>query len=571
MSFARFLGLLIRRKVDDFDESETLFRRCLSVMELILIGVGSMLGPGLYVATGEIARTTTGPAIIVSLVIAAIPVILTSFCYAEFASRISRTGSSYTYTYSSLGEIWAFVVGWNLVIENILQLALIGKGVSDFLKSMSGGEIEKAMKDNLANWQIDGISNYPDFVAFGCVTFALIFAIWGIKPTSTFCMTATIINLFTAIFVILVGFYFSDFENWSTPEKFAPFGVAGIMAGAASSYFCYIGFDTLTTASEEAIDPTRSVPIAANTSTYIGVLVYLAVSALLTLMIPYNKLAPGAALPASFEYQDFVIAKYFVGCGAIFAMCTAMFCNMLAGPRILYAMASDGLFFSPFARISTATCVPVYATVFCWFLSALLSLFLDLKELVEMVSIGTLTAYTATAVGVLLVRYEPSEERDYNCPSPVTQWFTQFFYRHQESHISGNSDRSEDEIQENHSDEDDPSTIRPTKLTSFVSKLSTVIMGLSFFGFCLAVSRGIYMDKVAANSWFIAVSCVLGSLTIFSLVTLVLQPRKRVEFSYTVPWVPATPIAIVLINALLLANLSALTWARFAATMFVGK
>ena len=572
MSCTRFLALLSRKKIDDFDESETLFRRCLGVIELTLIGIGSMLGPGLYVATGEIARTTTGPAIIVSLIIAAIPVILTSFCYAEFASRFTRTGSSYSYSYSSLGEIWAFIVGWNLIIEYVLQSALIANGVTSFLNSMSGGQIDTIMRENVANWHASGFSSYPNVLALACLTAITLIAICGIKPTSTFCISATIISVFTAVFIIVVGFYFSNFQNWSTPEKFAPFGFKGIILGAASSYFCYIGFDTLTTASEEVIDPKRSIPIATNASTYMGVLLYLGVSALLTLMIPYNKLAPGAALPASFEYKDFVLAKYFVGCGGIFAMFTAMLCNMLAGPRILYAMATDGLLFSCFAKISAKTSVPVYGTVFCWILSAISALFLDLQELVEMVSIGTLIAYAATAVGVLVIRYEPLEEPDISrCASPVTQWFTQFFYKHQNSQPSNHSNHSEDETQEHNTSGDlNGATILPNQLTSLVAKVSIVLMGFSFFGFSLVVTRGIYI-KDDYQSWFIAFGCVTGLVTIFALINLVMQPRRRVEFGYTTPWVPVTPIVIILINVLLLANLRAITWARFAVTMFFGK
>ena len=214
MNCNNFLKLLFRSRRHDLAGEDTLFNRCLTILDVTLLGMCSMLGPGLYVATGQIARDTAGPAIVISLIIAAIPAILSSTCYAEFSARVSRTGSSYVYTYIALGEIWAFIVGWNVILENILAIALLGNEFSKFMNSISGDRMYSFMKENVANWDVNGIRPFPDFIAFAIVIIFIVLSATGPRKPALFMRLATTINLLVILFVILSGFYFMDTTNW---------------------------------------------------------------------------------------------------------------------------------------------------------------------------------------------------------------------------------------------------------------------------------------------------------------------------------------------------------------------
>ncbi|EDO41863.1 predicted protein [Nematostella vectensis] len=578
MSCIGYLRLLVRRKTKDIFHVETILHRCLNALDLTLLGVGSMLGAGLYIATGEIARSTAGPAIVISLLIGAIPVCLSSLCYAEFGSRISKTGSSYTYTYFAMGEIWAFIVGWNLILENIIAAALLGHESSRFLNSISGGRIYKFFTDNISNWQITGLLPFPDFVAFAIVMIFTTLASFGANRSAGFIRVAMLINVFVVVFVVLSGVYFVDTKNW-TKGNFAPYGFYGIMSGAASSYFAYLGFDTLNTASEEAINPKHSIPKACNISTYLGIAMYLLTAGILTLMIPYKQLSPEIALPQAFADEGFPIGKYFVAVGGMSAMALSLLAYLFSGPRILYAMSRDGLMIKFFNKISYATQVPVRGVLFCGLTAASVSLFVNTSNLVEMLSIGTMLAYIAIAISVLLERHKPAEPREHEFLSRKTStasnateepscWrkFAEFCFRckgETERHSSGRYAP----IDTLHEQSD---SRQPTQDTYHTACLSTACLVVGAFGFCLTVSPSaglMYMRE--KNPYVIVVSCVFLFVALVSVVMILLQPRRTPRPRYHVPCVPLIPISSVVINEYLLTNLSKLTWASFTAWTFI--
>lgn len=571
MSCINFLKLLLRSRRGDLTGEETLFNRCLSVLDVILLGMGSMLGPGLYVATGQIARDTAGPAIVISLLIAAVPAILSSICYAEFAARVSKTGSSYVYTYLALGEIWAFIIGWNLILENVLASALLADEFSKFLDSVSGKRISKFMTENVAQWSVQGFKSYPDFVSFAHVIVFTVLAATGPRKPALFMRFATLINLLVVLFIVLSGFYFMDTTNWETLEKFAPYGFNGIMAGASISYFAFLGFDIINSASEETHHPLRVVPFANTVSTYIGVFIYLITAAILTLIIPYKKLSFNSPLTDAFSYTGFEGGKYFVAIGGFFGMTTALLTFNYAGTRLIYAMANDGLLFQSLAKISSRTRVPLRAGLIFGFSAAIIALFLNLNDLVEMMSIGTLMAYTAVSVAVLLERYRPM---------PLSEFQTD----------EDDDDMTEDEattcfgklrkgIEKKLSAAQAIKNDFSARLGGVASEETHRIAGIAAsclvfagYGFSLTVSpaSGLY-QITEKNPVMIFVSCLMAAIVIFALVILFLLPTEQMRTYHAVQCSPFVPLTSILTNIYLLTNLSRWTWARVAAWMFVGE
>lgn len=569
MSCTDFWKLLVRSRRHDLTDEDTLFNRCLTILDVILLGMGSMLGPGLYVATGQIARDTAGPAIVISLVIAAIPAILSSLCYAEFSARVSKTGSSYVYTYIGLGEIWAFIVGWNLILENVLASALIGNEFSKFINSISGDRIYKFMTEHMADWNIKGFRSFPDFIAFSIILMFTALSATGPRKPALFMRLSTMINLLVILFVVLSGFYFMDTSNWETLEKFAPYGFDGIMTGASLSYFAFLGFDIINSASEETNNPKRVVPFGNAVSTYVGVFIYLITAAILTLIIPYKKLSFSSPLPDAFTYQGFHIGKYLVAIGGFFGMSTALLTFIYAGTRLIYAMANDGLIFQFLAKINNRMSIPMRAALLCGMSASVIALFLNLNDLVEMLSIGTLFAYTAVPLAVLLERYRPLEESEFDSQAnddEISETESVDCYGKLRDTIHSTSSQYHGRLDFRAKFGD-----KPSEETHRIAGVAAASLLFAFFGFSLTVSPSAGLSVILDENPIVLFACCLMSLIfILALVTLFLLPTKSIRIVHAVPFMPFVPLSSILINIYLLTNLSRWTWARFAAWMFLG-
>ena len=238
---------------------DTKLRRCLTSVDLTLIGIGSTLGSGVYVLTGDIARTTAGPGIVLSFFIAGFASILAGICYAEFGARVPKAGSAYTYTYVTVGELSGFVVGWNLLLEYGIGSATVTKGLSTYLDAAVDHKISDYIIRKTGEFSMFGDETYLDFVAFSLSILFTIFISLGVKYTSFLNNICTFSNILVIVMVTAMGAFYCDFSNW---HDFAPFGVRGIVKGASSCFFAFIGFDVIATSGEEAKKPSRSVPIA---------------------------------------------------------------------------------------------------------------------------------------------------------------------------------------------------------------------------------------------------------------------------------------------------------------------
>ena len=250
---------LSRKKTLPASIKETSLVRCLSTVDLTLVGIGTTLGSGIYVLTGDVARNKSGPAIVISFFIAAVASILSGLCYAEFAARVPKAGSAYVYCYLVVGELPAFIIGWNLLLEYIISGSSIGRAVSTYIDSLANGYIQSKTISFIGKVNVPGLSSYFDIFSFLIIMLFSIVLSFGIKNSSRLNNICVAINLLTVSTVIIVGAFYSESKRW---DNFIPFGAKGIIAGSASCFYAFIGFDVIATTSEEAKNPARSIPIS---------------------------------------------------------------------------------------------------------------------------------------------------------------------------------------------------------------------------------------------------------------------------------------------------------------------
>ena len=249
-----------KKIVDSKALSQSELSRCLSIFDLTSLGIGSTLGAGIYVLAGEVARSIAGPSIVISFFIAAIASVLSGLCYAEFGARVPKAGSAYIYSYVTVGELCAFIIGWNLFLEYVIGGSSVARAWSDYFDSILNDRIRNFTLSHMGEIHVPGISAYPDFFALFLVLLVTFILAIGVKNSSRFNIIFTGINLTVILFIICVGIYFAKGENWT--RDFAPYGVSGVFAGAATCFYAFVGFDVIATTGEEARNPSRAIPIS---------------------------------------------------------------------------------------------------------------------------------------------------------------------------------------------------------------------------------------------------------------------------------------------------------------------
>ncbi|XP_065559610.1 solute carrier family 7 member 14-like isoform X2 [Artemia franciscana] len=379
--------------------------RCLGLGDLVSLGVGSCVATGMFVVAGMVAKTVAGPGVILSFLVAAIAAIFSGACYAEFGVRVPHTsGSAYSYIYVTMGEFLAFIIGWNMVLEYLIGTAACACAVSASLDALSEGAITDSLRNVFGNW-FEG--RPPDMLALGITMVLTLIMAAGAKKSMAFTHVLNAISLTTLVFIIGAGLFFIDSNNWENHGGFIPNGWSGVFSGAATCFYAFIGFDIIATTGEEALQPKRSIPLSIIISLGVILTAYVSSSAIITLMVPYNELHADSALIDIFGQVGAPICKTIVATGALAGLTVSLFGSMFPLPRVVYAMAIDGLIFRQLSRIQPLTGTPVLATLLCGTLAAIISLLFPLDILVEMMSIGTLLAYTLVSTCVLILRYQP--------------------------------------------------------------------------------------------------------------------------------------------------------------------
>ncbi|XP_077998898.1 high affinity cationic amino acid transporter 1-like [Glandiceps talaboti] len=567
MFYQRFKLRVLRKKyinVAYVEESE--LKRCLDTVDLTALGVGSTLGAGLYVIAGQVARDVAGPSIILSFFVAAVASILAGLCYAEFGARVPRSGSAYVYSYVTVGELWAFVIGWNMILEYVIGTASVARGWSGYLDAMIGNRIEN-FSMTYVPMHIPGLAAYPDFVALTTILLVTGILMIGVRESSIFNKIFTTINLSVVAFVVGVSLFKSNFQYWNIPREnitdpeihgnggFFPYGISGTMAGAATCFYAFVGFDVIATTGEEVKNPQQAIPISILVSLALVFVAYVGVSAALTLMCPYFLLDSSAPLPHVFDIfgHNWQWAMYIVGIGAVCGLSTSLLGSMFPLPRVIYAMASDGLLFRSLSNVSDSFKTPLIATVVSGILAGIMAVLFDIKQLVDMMSIGTLLAYTLVSACVLILRYEPNV---YN-PSNIS------------SNLVPSDNNTSYSVYDVISQAFSPHAAIATELSSTIVTYTTAALGGLMFIFCSVI---IYANnELSKGLWWTVCLCLLcGILILTSLYIIVKQPQNTRGLTFQTPCVPMVPIISMFINIFLMLKLSLPTWLRFLVWMALG-
>jgi APA family basic amino acid/polyamine antiporter len=413
-----FLGP--RKTIDETLASSELethrLRRNLGTLDVVIVGVGAMIGAGIFVLTGQAAATEAGPGITLSFVMAGVVCALAALCYAELAAMVPAAGSAYTYTFATLGQLIAFVIGWDLVLEFTIGASAVAVGFAGYLN---------ALLDQVAGVTLPAAITAPPgeggtVNVFGIAIVLLVgyLLIRGIGMTAKATLVFVGATLAVLALVLATGVSEVDAGNW---DPFLPFGWSGVVGGAALVFFAYIGFDIVATTAEETKNPQRSMPIGILASLAIVTLIYVAVAAVITGLAPFSQLGSEAPIADAFKGlgKDWVAAIVYVG--ALAATLKTVMLLMLGQSRVAFAMCRDCLLPERLGRTHERYGTPHRITLITMVVVATLAGFVPLSTLAELVNIGTLFAFMLVAVGVVYLRAaEPGRERPFRTPlSPV--------------------------------------------------------------------------------------------------------------------------------------------------------
>jgi len=550
--------------------------RCLTTLDLTLLGIGSTLGVGVYVLAGSVSRDKAGPSTVLSFLVAGLASAMSGLCYAEFGARVPKAGSAYVYSYVTVGELPAFIIGWNLILEYVIGTASVARGYSNYLDTL----LNHAMQDTYCAampLNVPFLAACPDWTAFSITCLLAVLLAAGVKESSRFNNVFTVINLLIISFVIIAGFTQADLANWSLAVNqslpltegdnlnyghggFFPFGFSGTLAGAATCFFAFVGFDAIATTGEETLNPQKSIPRGIIISLCFVALAYAGISSVLTLMVPPYLQDRDAPLPAVFQHVGLPWASTLVTIGGLFGLSTSLLGAMFPLPRVLYAMATDGLLPRSLSSVHLWTLTPLLATLTSGVFAATMALLFDLTQLVEMMSIGTLMAYTMVAVCVLILRYRygnaadsravgytrlstndlaDSEEELFPCDGGLKPGASGFSWRSYLRQMF---------LPPAHKGSG------PTELSSTVSSHLIILFSLA----CIPPSLSLPGSSV----------CLL--LCLVAPLLLCRQPQDVSSLPFSVPLVPGLPCFSVAINIFLTMQLSWQTWLRFSVWMACG-
>lgn len=409
----------------DFEDGE--LRRSLSALNLTSLGVGAIIGAGIFVLTGQAAANYAGPAVMISFVIAGLACVFAALCYAELASTMPVSGSAYTYAYATLGELLAWTMGWLLLLEYGVAAATVAVGWSGYVVSWlrDFGIVVPAVLSTPTMQLVDGALhvlpqvNLVAAIGIGIVTALLVV---GVRESATVNNAIVIVKLVVLLAFIAIGITFVDAANWTPfiPENAGGFeyGWQGVMRAASIIFFAYVGFEAVSTAAGEAHDPHRDVPIGILGSLLICTLLYIAVAAVLTGVVPYTLLSVPDPIAVAVDRMGMPWFSFVIKLGAVAGLSSVMLVLMFAQTRVFYQMARDGLLPALFARIHGRFRTPAAGT---WLLGAIIGVsaaILPLDVLGDLVSLGTALAFAIVCISVMyLRRHHPDAARPFQVPA----------------------------------------------------------------------------------------------------------------------------------------------------------
>ncbi|DAA19415.1 TPA: solute carrier family 7 (cationic amino acid transporter, y+ system), member 3-like [Bos taurus] len=583
--FVRQFGQKLIRKLplELIDESERPVAH-LNILNLVILGVGRMLRGAMYLVAGTVAKYIAGPATIISFLVAALFSMLSGLCYAEFGAWVPHSGSAYRYSYVMMGQLYAFVIGWNRILPLVIGTASLARASSYIFDSLIGNHISQALQESFSLQLPYSLATYADFFALGLVLLMTGLLLLGARELILVTKISIGTNLLVLIFIIITGFIKGDLHNWRLREQdyklntsgsrdiyglgvlgsggFAPFGFEGILQGAATCFYYFFGIDAVATKGVEAINPRRSIPWSIMITIFICFLAYSGVSAALTLMVPYHQIQPHDPLPQAILHSWWLPARYFVAIGTLCALISRLYSSMFRTPPLIYTMAEDGLLFRVLTRIHVRTGTRVMAIMSAGNLTGLMALLFTFTNLVDLVSVGTLLVYSLVAFSILVLRYQPDQNLSKN-------------------------ENTEEEIEmpvpDEHPLDSEPEARNSNILKSLWFPISTIptrksgqiVYGCASLLVLLMIILSLILVQwssqgFSGDSKYTPVAVLLLLLIIGVMVIIWRQPQNPIPLYFKVPALPVFPLVSIFVNIYLMVQITSGTWAIFAIWNVIG-
>ncbi|CAH0691638.1 unnamed protein product [Spodoptera exigua] len=518
--------------------SDSSLRRCLNCWDLTSLGVGSTLGIGVYVLVGAVALKIAGPSILLSFLIAAVTSLFAALCYAELGARVPLAGSAFIYTYVTVGEMVAFMVGWNNILEFIFGTASVARGLSAYIDAVSNHTMSEWMTSAMPISDSYAISSYFDLFSFLFVLAMGVVMSFGVRESSTVNNVFSAINILVIAFIVIAGSFKVNYDNWYIPPEqvpvgfgtggFFPYGVMGTLKGAAICFYGFVGFDVVNSSGEEVKEPSKNIPIAILSILLIVFMAYAGVSIVVTMMVPYYEMVAVASVSTAFSHVGWEWARWIVTVGAVFGISTSLFGALFPLPRLLYSMANDGLFIHWFGRVSRKKS-PIIATVIPTAIISILAAFLELEQLVLMMCVGTLCSYTIVAACVISLRHRSDYVPEVSAPL-VKQ-------------IIGLGGRT------------------ATRTTSVVINIAMI----AYLCICLTIALVVVY---AAEPLIPAI--ILHVFMLLVVIIMAVQPSCDEKLDFKTPLVPFIPCLSIYTNVHLMVIINIHTWIRVIIWILLG-
>lgn len=400
-----------RKKAIHDREKDKYLSKSLTALDLVFMGVGAIVGAGIFVLTGIVAATEAGPAVILSYVVAGFACAFSALSYAELAAFVGGCGSAYGYAYVGFGEIIAWIVGWDLILEYAISVAAVSVGWSGYFN-----DLLLSMQIHLPSLLLNGPLNDGLFniLAMGIILLLTALLAIGVKSSAHINNLMVVVKLIVILIFIIIASFNVQTDNW---HPFMPFGWNGVMAGASLIFFAYIGFDAVSTAAEESINPQRDLPRGIIGSLIICTILYIIVAGLLTGIAHYSTLNVSSPISHALLMIGYQFAAGLVGVGAIAGLTTVMLVMFYGLSRVFFALSRDGLLPTFFAHVNANTRTPVRIIITSGILMASIAAFVPIDDLAELVNIGTLFAFSIVCAGVIYLRYtHPESVRSFKTP-----------------------------------------------------------------------------------------------------------------------------------------------------------
>ncbi|XP_044917451.1 cationic amino acid transporter 3-like [Felis catus] len=565
----RFGQKLVRRPTLKEPVAKDDPRRSLNTLDLVARVVGRTVGIGVYILAGEVARNQAGPSIVICFLVAGLSSVLAGLCYAEVSARVPHSDSTYLYSFVTIGELWAFITGWTLILSHVGDKAIVARACILAFDNLRGNKISQTLRESISPHVPRVLTEYVDIFVVGLVFLLIEFRnlryVWSFPVTKM----ATLVKLLVLSFVIISGFIKGDLHNWKLTEEdyamaglndtsslgplgsggFVPFGFEGILRGTATCFYAFIGFSSIFEKVEEAQNPQHSITMGIVISLFICFLVYFGVSAALTLMVPYYKLRHGSTLPQALLHIGWAPAYYFLAFAFLCIVSARLLGFMFPIRRVLHRMGQDGLLFPVLERIRSRPFILIMTTVILSIITAIMAVFFGLTDLLDLRSVGSLIPHSLVATSILILRYQPEAKEGEN-ESEVLE---------ENGHIVERLTLQGLLF---------PGSPTPTPLSGRVVRVCSALLALLLILLCLVLAQ--WPVLLSGDPVWISVVVVL--LVLITGLTGVIwrQPQSSSPLYFKVPALPLLPLLSIFMNVCLMVQMTAATWALFAVWMLIG-